>query len=182
MGWTPSFLSTCYPRASRILIASFVRDIRKFSIVLVLSLYVTFGHENFVKGTTNLFAQALAHLRLDGILTLITMTYGRLGELFMLLRYPEQLQGTSREFNAQLETASYRKMKDWRVLLIQYLLQQNSSITGEDKIRKGASECKRYCGMPLLTDLAVMMGIDPLTFGFGLREFVTIVYGSLMCR
>ena len=28
VGWTPSFLSTCYPRASRNLIASFVKDIR----------------------------------------------------------------------------------------------------------------------------------------------------------
>ena len=51
VGWTPSFLSTCYPKASRNLIASFVKDIRKLSIGLVLALYVTFGHENFVKGT-----------------------------------------------------------------------------------------------------------------------------------
>ena len=43
MGWTPSFLSTCYPRASRILIASFVKDIRKLSLGLMLALYVTFG-------------------------------------------------------------------------------------------------------------------------------------------
>ena len=64
VGWTPSFLSTCYPRASRNLIASFVRDIRKLSIGLVLALYVTFGHENFVKGPANLFTQALADLRI----------------------------------------------------------------------------------------------------------------------
>ena len=116
VGWTPSFLSTCYPRASRNLIASFVKDIRKLSlsIGLILALYVTFGHENFVKGPANLFTQALADLRLDGFRTLIAMTYGRLGDLLVLLRYPEQLQGASREFNAQLETASLRYMKDWR--------------------------------------------------------------------
>ena len=131
VGWTPSFLSTCYPRASRNLIASFVRDIRKLSIGLVLALYVTFGHENFVKGPANLFTQAMADLRLDGLLTLIAMTYGRLGDLLVLLRYPEQLQGPSREFNAQLETASLKKMKDWRTLLLQYLLQQNRSVTGK---------------------------------------------------
>ena len=73
VGWTPSFLSTCYPRASRNLIASFVKDIRKLSIGLILALYVTFGHENFVKGPANLFSQALADLRLDGLLTLIGM-------------------------------------------------------------------------------------------------------------
>ena len=58
VGWTPSFLSTCYPKASRNLIASFAKDIRKLSIGLVLALYVTFGHENFVKRPANLFTQA----------------------------------------------------------------------------------------------------------------------------
>ena len=181
VGWTPSFLSTCYPRASRNLIASFVKDIRKLSIGLILALYVTFGHENFKKGPAKLFTQGrLAGLRLDGLLTLIAMTYGRLGDLLVLLRYPEQLQGTSREFNAQLETASLRKMKDWRTLQLQYLLQQNRSVTGEDKMATDAGECKQYCGMPLLTDFAVMMQINPLALIHGLREFVTVVYGPVM--
>ena len=105
VGWTPSFLSTCYSRASRNLIASFVKDIRKLSIGLVLALNGKFGHENSVKGPANFFTQALADLRLDGLLTMIATTYGRLGGLFVLLRYPEQLQGASREFDAQLETA-----------------------------------------------------------------------------
>ena len=117
---------------------------------------------------------------MDGLLTLIAMTYGRLGDLLVLLRYPEQLQGPSREFNAQLETASLKKMKDWRTLLLQYLLQQNRSVTGEDKVATDASECKQYCGMPLLTDLAVMMRIDPLALIHRLREFVTVVYGPVM--
>ena len=34
--------------------------------------------------------------------------------------------------------------------------------------------------MPLLTDLAVMMRIDPLALIHGLREFVTVVYGPVM--
>ena len=176
VGWTPSFLSTCYTRASRNLIASF----RKLSIGLVLALYVTFGHENFVNGPANLFTQALADLRLDGLPTLIAMTYGWLGDLFVLLRYPEKLQGASRELNAPLETASYGKMKDWRILLLQYLRQHKRSITREDKVATGASECKQYCGMPLLTDLAVIMRINPLALVHGLREFVTVVYGPVM--
>ena len=108
VGRTSSFLSKCYPRASRSLIGSFVKDIRKLSIGLILALYKTFGHGNFVKGPANLFTQALAELRLDGLRTLIAMTYGRLGDLLVLLRYTEQLQGTSREFNAPLETASLK--------------------------------------------------------------------------
>ena len=180
MGWTLFFLSTCYPRASRNLIASFVKDIRKLSIGLILALYLTFAHKNFVKGPANLFIQALADLRLDRLLTLTAMTYGRLGDLLVLLRYPEQLQGTSREFNPQLETASLKKLKDWRILLLQYLLQQNRSITGEDMVATDAGEFEQYCGMPLLTDLAVMMRIDQLALTHGLREFVTVVYGPVM--
>ena len=71
-------------------------------------------------------------------------------------------------------------MKDWRTLLLQYLLQQNRIVTGEDKLATDAGECKQYCGMPLLTDLAVMMRIDPLALIHGLREFVTVVYGPVM--
>ena len=56
-------------------------------------------HESFGR-------QELADLRLDGLLTLILMAYGCLGDLFVLLRYHEQLQGSKREFDAQLETAS----------------------------------------------------------------------------
>ena len=49
VGWSPAFLSSSYPTASRHLIANFVSDIRKLSIGLVLALYVTFGFKSFVK-------------------------------------------------------------------------------------------------------------------------------------
>ena len=65
-------------------------------------------------------------------------------------------------------------------LLLQYLVQQNRSVTGEDKAATGVNECKQFCGMPLLTDLAVMMRIDPLVPVHRLREFVTVVYGPVM--
>ena len=93
------------------------------------------------------------------------MTRGRLGVLFVLLRYPEQQQGSRREFNAQLETALSR-----RTLLFQYLLQQNRSLTKEDKTIAGASECKKYGGMALLTDLAL----------FELIMFVKVMFGPVM--
>ena len=35
-------------------------------------------------------------------------------------------------------------------------------------------------GMPLLTDLAVMLPIGLLALSFDLREFVTVVYGPVM--
>ena len=124
MGWSPAFISCCYFRASMNLIATFVSDSGKLSIDLVLALYVAFGHESFVKGSVVVFTQELANLRLDGLLTLVVMTLGRLQDLFVLLRYPEQLQGPQREFDAQMETSSYRKLNDWRSLLLQCLLQQ----------------------------------------------------------
>ena len=105
------------------------------------------------------------------------MTYGRLGYLFVWLRYTEQLQGPWREFDAQLETAYYRKLNDWRTLLIQYLLQQNRSLAEEDKSVSNESEVKKCGRMPLLTDLALMMRIEPLALIFGLKEIVTVVYG-----
>ena len=83
--WSPAFISRCYPRASRNLIANFVRDIRKSSIGLVLALYVAFGHAKFVKVPVVLFTQKLADLRLDDQLTLIVLTCGRFGDLFVLL-------------------------------------------------------------------------------------------------
>ena len=87
VGWTPSFLSTCYPRASRNLIASFVKDIRKLSIGLVLALYVTF-----------------ADLRLHRLLALIAMIYGRLGDFSCFYATPnncrERVENSTRSWKA----------------------------------------------------------------------------------
>ena len=52
----------------------------------MLAPYVAFGQESFVKGPVVLVTQELADLRLDGLLTLIVITCGRLGDLFVLLR------------------------------------------------------------------------------------------------
>ena len=85
-GRSDAILSTCYPRASRNPIASFVKDIRKLSIGLVLALYVTFGHENFLKGPANLFTESLADLRLDGLFTHDIWSVGRFNRAFALPR------------------------------------------------------------------------------------------------
>ena len=52
----------------------------------------------------------------------------------------------------------------------------------EDKSVSNESEVKKCGGMPLLTDLALMMRIDPLALIFGLREFVTMVYGPTVAH
>ena len=66
VAWSPVFLSCCYPRALRHLIANFVRDIRKFFINLVLALKVTFGHESFVKGPLVRFIQEHPSVQYQG--------------------------------------------------------------------------------------------------------------------
>ena len=142
VGWTPALLKICYPGASKHLIANFVKTIRKLPDAFLLALYVSSGHESFVKGPAVLFTQEQTDLRLDGLLTLIVMTCGRLGDLFVLFKYPEQ-------FNKQLDRAAYRKMKDWRSLLLQYLLQQSRSLTGEDRFVSDDKERYRCGGMPL---------------------------------
>ena len=62
---------------------------------------MSFEQESFLKGPAVLFTQEVTGLRLDGLLTMIAMMYGRILELFVLLSYPEQLQGSTKEFNAQ---------------------------------------------------------------------------------
>ena len=148
-----------------------MRDIRKLSIGLVLALYVSFGHKSFVKGPVVLFTQEMTDVRLDGFLTLIVMTYGRLGDLVVLLRYLNQLQGSTRDFDAQLETPS---------LLLQYLLQQNRSPTGDDRPVSDERELKSCGGMLSITNLALIMRIDLLALIFGLRELVKVTYGPAL--
>ena len=57
--------------------------------------------------------------------------------------------------------------------MVEYLLQQHRSLTGEEETIVRASEYKKYGGIPLLTDLSLMMGIDPLALAFGLREILS---------
>ena len=166
------------PEPDRKLCQGYPKTVDRPDISLVRDIW----SQEFCEGTYESLHPSFGRLETGGLLTLIAMTYGRLDDLLVLLRYPEQLQGTSREFNAQLETASLRKMKDRRILLLQYLLQQSRSITGEDKVATDVGECKQYCGMPLLTDMAVMMRVDPLALIHGLQEFVTVVYGAMVYK
>ena len=80
----------------------------------------------------------------------------------------------------EMETASYRKLKARRTLLLQYLLQQYRSLTGEDKPVSDGKEMEKCGAMPLLTESTLMMRIGPLVLIFGLREFVTVVYGPVV--
>ena len=76
-------------------------------------------------------------------------------------------------------TASWTKMRDLRHTLFQYLLQQNRFGTGESKTIEKEEDVRRYAdGMPLLTDIYLTMGTDPLALIRGVSEFVTLIYGQ----
>ena len=175
-GWTASFL--VYPSLSRYLIKKFLQAVVEVSIVELLALFVTFEAENFVRGPVILLTEGVQNLRLDGLLTLITITHGNLGGLMNLTRYPEQMRENVRRFDVKRLTYSWTKIRDLRHTLIQYLLQQNRFGTGEDETIQKEEDVRRHAGgMPLLTDLSLAMSTDLLLLIRGATEFVTVIYG-----
>ena len=177
-GWTASFLAKFYTKLSRYLIKEFLQTVVEVSIVELLALFVTFGAEKFVKGPVVLLTEGVQNLRLDGLLTLIAITHGNLGGLMNLTRYPEQMRENVKKFDVKKATDSWNKIRDLRHTLIQYLLHQNRFGTGEDKTIEREEYVRRHVGgMPLLTDLSLAMGTDPLALIRGATEFVTVIYG-----
>ena len=179
-GWTvyPSLSpSKNYPSLSRYLRRKFLQAVVEVSNVELLALFVKFGAENLVRGPAILLTEGVQNLRLDGLLTLIAITHGNLGELRNLTRYPEQMRENVRRFDVKRPTDSWTKIRDLRHTLIQNLRQQNRFGTGEDETIQREEDVRRHGGgMPLLTDLSLAMRIDPLALIRGATEFVTVIY------
>ena len=76
------------------------------------------------------------------------MTYGRLGDLFVFLRYPEQLQGPMRELDAQMETALLSKTEGLEDLATSVPAAAKQKLTGEDKPVSDRNEVKKCGGCP----------------------------------
>ena len=131
-----------------------------------------------MKGPAILLTEGVQNLRLDGLLTLIAITHGNMGGLVNLTRYPEQRRENVRMFDTKRSTDSWNKIRDLRLTLIQYLLQQNRFKTGEDEAIEREEDVRRHAGgMPLLTDLSLAMRTDPLALIRGATEFLTVIYG-----
>ena len=175
---TASFLAKVYPKNSRYLIKEFLQAVVEVSIVELLALFVTFGAENFMKGPVVLLTEGVQNLRLDELLTLITITHGNLGGLMNLTRYPEQMRENVKIFDLKKARDSWNKIKHLRHTLIRYLLHQNHFGTGEDENIEREEDVRRHVGgMPLLTDLCLAMRTDPLALFRGATEFVTVING-----
>ena len=165
-GWIASFLAKVYPKLSRYLIKEFLQAVVEVSIVELLALFMMFGAESFVKGPVILLTEGIQNLRLDGILTLIAINYGNLGELMKLTRYPEQMIENVKKFDVKKATDSWKKIRDLRNTLIQYLLQQNRFGTGEKKLPKSGD----YCGPIRRKSYSYMSGVIGIAYNPFLSE------------
>ena len=175
-GWTASFLFKLYPELSLYMIKEFVRATTKVSTVVILALFKTFGAENFQKKHAVLLTEGIQNLHLDGLLTMIVMTYGKLGEYITLTRYPEQMRECLTKFDLQRATASWIKMRDLRHTLIHFLLQQNLLGAGKDETIQRKEDVRRHAGgMPLLIGLCLAMRIDALVLIRGVSEIKTVI-------
>ena len=67
-----------------------------------------------------LLTEGIQNLRLDGLLALIAIKQGKLGELMTLTRYPEQMREKVKKFDIKKATASWTTMRDLLHTLIQY--------------------------------------------------------------
>ena len=97
-----------------------------------------------------------------------------------LTRYREQMRDNVKKFDVKRATGSWNNIRDLRFenTIIQYLLQQNRFGTGEDETIQREEHVRRHVGgMPLLTDLSLVMKTDPLALIRGATEFVTVIYG-----
>ena len=85
--WTAYFLAKIYPALSRYMISQFLKAVTELLIGVILALFATFGIESFVKGPVVLLTEGVQKLRLDGLLTLLAITHGKLEGLMILTRY-----------------------------------------------------------------------------------------------
>ena len=123
-----------------------------------------------------MFSRGVDTLRIDGYLTLVLLTHGELTSFHQLMRYGEPL--SMGRTHSSMDTYSYKCAAGLKTLLVQYLLMQNRHLTGEEKSPKTREEWRRVNGgMPLLTNLCLVMRSDPMGMIRGLGEVVTCIYG-----
>ena len=79
----------------------------------------SFGAENFIKGPAVLLTEEIQNLRIDGLLTIIASTHGKLRRFINLTRYPQQIREKVRKFDMERSTDFWTKIRDLRHTLIQ---------------------------------------------------------------
>ena len=115
-------------------------------------------------------------LRMDGYLTLILLTHGELTTFHRLMKHGQPL--SLRKAHPSPDIYSYKCAAGLKTLLVEYLRMQNRHLTDEERSANTREEMREVNGgIPLLTELCLVMRSDPLKVIRGLGEGVTCVYG-----
>ena len=173
--WGKEFLAGVYS-AKETIFKAFIQEVLNMPISLLLALYLVYPRYLFNMGPAYMFSRGVVTLRIDGYLTLVLLTHGELTSFHRLMRYGEPL--SMGRTHSSMDTYSYKCAAGLKTLLVKYLLMQNRHLTGEEKSPKTREEWRRVNGgMPLLTDLCLVMRSDPMRMIRGLGEVVTCIYG-----
>ena len=146
-------------------------------INLLLALYLVYARYVFNMGPAYMFSRGVRTLRIDGYLTLVLLAHGELTAFHRLMKYGEPV--SVKKAHPSVETYLYKCDAGLKTLLLEYLQMQNRYLTGEEKKNPKTREEVREenGGIPLLTDLCLVMRSDPVGMIRCLGEVVTCVYG-----
>ena len=173
--WEKEFMAGMFGTTATIF-GAFVQEILGMPISLLLALYLVYPRYLFNMGPAYMFSRGVETLRVDGYLALLLLTHGELVSFHRLMEYGEPM--SMGRVHSSIETYSYKCAAGLKTLLVQYLMMQNRHITGEDKNPTSREEWKKMNGgMPLLTDLCLVMRSDLMGIIRGLAEVVTCIYG-----
>ena len=136
-----------------------------------------FEHENLLKKPMVLCTNQIDDLSLDCLITSIALTYCQLRVILSIAKVPRTIAENKKILQLIAGDSLLQKMKGWMLLLLQYLLRHNRSLTGEDSPVTEKRDYTKYRGVTLLTDSAFMMRIDLLAPISWFRELVTVVCG-----
>ena len=162
--------------AKETIFGAFVQEIQSMPISLLLVLYLVYPRYLFNMGPAYMFSRGVETLRFDGYLFLMFLIHGELVSFHRLTKYGEN--PVDGETHSSIDTYSYKCAAGLKTLLVEYLLMQNRHMTGEENNPETKDEWRQVNGgMPLLTDLCLVMRSDPMGIIRGLEEVVTCIYG-----
>ena len=170
------FLSPCWEKrymagvfcAKETIFGVFVQELLNMPISLLLALYLVYPRYLFNMAPAYMFSRGVETLRIDGYLALVLLTHGELVSFHRLMKYGEPL--SMGKTHSSIDTYSYKCAAGLKTLLVEYLLMQNRHMTGEEKNPKAREEWREANGgIPLLTDLCLVMRSDPVGDDQGTR-------------
>ena len=178
------FLSPCWEKkymakvfhARDTIFEAFVQELLNMPINLLLALYLVYPRYLFKMGPAYMFSRGVETIRIDGYLTLVLLTRGELVAIHRLKKYGEPL--SMGKTHPSVDTYSNKCTAGLKTLLVEYLLMLNRHLTSEERNPKTRDDWREANGgIPLLTDLCLIMRSDPLGVIRGLGEVVTCIYG-----